>query len=506
MALNSHILTITEPTIKLEDVEAPDMGQSEGGDNFDVYQGGYVPLMKINGYVFQQNEVESFNLKLVGKYPQLSASLIDSQGVFTVAQFPRDGDIVSLRIAVDKNGTYKDIRMDFHILEFRSRAASTSERSTGENTFSLTAIAKLPGLYTEECKSYGKATSYDHLIKIASDLQLGFATNTSGTNDEMARLCAYQTKLNLLDEVVSHSYIGDDSFQTYSIDPYYYVNFVDLQKVFDAPEDIEIDNLLTTTLFKERAEDAPESEGTETAELILTNHHNVEGTRTHFDKYSLLNNSTRIALENGYRRTMQYFDLNEEGGKMLEFNVESLVSSNIKDNEEPLKGSAGSKNDEYQTHSKHKYIGLQNSADNVHTNWSYGFINNYQNLVELEKMTLVVELDAPNPAIYRYMKIPVAIYNYSKTSEAATKAENELKKENGFENKAEQMESGRDQSVNADSEVYDDTFTLDEFLSAHYVVMGIEYSYRSDVGFRQKLHLARREWPVRQAVVNKVNQ
>lgn len=502
MGLNSHILTLTEPTIKLEDLEAVDMGQKDGGDNFDEGQGGYVPLLKINGNVFQQDDVESMVLNLTGKYPTLSATLYDTQGFFTVAQFPRDGDIVSLRIKVDKNGTYKDIRMDFHILEFRGTPATTQEMGEGNNKYSLNAIAKLPGLYSEECKSYGKATSYDHLIEISKDLQLGFATNLESTSDEMTRLCAFQTKLSLLDEVVAHSYAGDESFQTYAIDPYYYVNFVDLQKVFDAPEEVEMDEMITTAIFKERSQDSDEGDGKNPAQLILTNHHDASGTRTHFDKYNLVNESTRIALENGYRRTMQYFDFNEEGGKLLEFDVESLVSSTIKDNEEPLKGSTASKNDEYNTHSKHKFIGIQHSADNVHQNWSYGFINNYQNLVELDKMKLVVELDAANPSIYRFMKIPVAIYNYSKNAMVATETEKKLKKENGFQTKEEEMASGRNTGESSVEEPQD-AYMLDEFLSAYYVVMGITYNYREDKGMTQRLHLVRREWPVRQSVINK---
>lgn len=503
MGLDAHILAITEPTIKLEDVKALDMGQSEGGDNFDSFQGGAVPLVKINGYVFQQDEVISLNLKLVGKYPELTASLKDSQGVFTVAQFPRDGDILSLRIKVDSNGTYKDIRMDFHILEFRA-PATTSDKAVGENTFNLRAIAKLPGLYSEECKSYGRATSYDHLIQISRDLQLGFATNISQTNDEMVRLCAYQSKLSLLDETVTHSYVSDDSFQTYCIDPYYYVNFVDLQKVFNATEEVELDEFISATRFDERKTDSDEGSGKNVAELLLTNNHNMGGSATHFDKYSLVNNSTRIALENGYKRTLQYFDLNEEGGKLLEFTTESLVSSTIKGNEEALKGASTSKNDEYQTHVKHKYIGLQHSSDNVHLNWSYGFINNHQNLVELEKMKLVIELDTTNPAIYRYMKIPVMIYNYARTADAATREENALKKENGFENQSEKQLADRNETTTEEN-TYDSAFTLDEFLSAYYVVMGIEYTF-SQGSMKQKLHLSRREWPVRQAVINKIVQ
>ena len=76
MGLNAHILTITEPTIVVDKIEAPDMGQREaGGSNFDS-GADQVPYIKINGYVFQTDEIDRFNLKLTGKYPEISTCVV----------------------------------------------------------------------------------------------------------------------------------------------------------------------------------------------------------------------------------------------------------------------------------------------------------------------------------------------------------------------------------------------------------------------------------------------
>lgn len=501
MGLNSQILTIKDPTIKLDEIQTLDLGENETGAPVDSMNAAYQPFVKINGYVFDQNEITNFNLKIVDKYPELTMTLRDSMEIFSIATFPRDGDVLSLRIKT-RNETFKDVRMDFHIIDFKNiTPVGTVEKSRGGTTYNVRAYAKLPGLYTDECKSYGRATSYDHILNVAEDLQLGFATNIDTTDDEMVRLCAYQSKLELLNDIVLHSYISDDTFQTFGIDQYYYINFVDLQKIFDAPEDIELTEIVNSEfLVKERAEDADESDGQLESQLILTNHQSYSNTSNYITSHNLINNSTRIALENGYKRRVQYFDINKNmvdaEDTLNEFDVESLVSANIKDHEEPLKGRRNSDTDEYATHIKHKYVGLQDSTPgdgNVHMNWHYSAINNIQNLVELDKMKLVVELATPNPAIYRYLKVPVAMFTFSKGGVGVAEQMAESAQEKGFGESNPGTNSSTDVS---DENATQNEYIQDPFLSGFYVVMGIEYKYNGGT-ITQVLHLARKEWPAR---------
>jgi len=495
MGLDAHILTITEPTIVVDKLAAVDMGEREaGGDPWDNAAAD-LPYVKINGYVFQPKDIESFVLKLTGKFPEVSMIIKDKDDVFTVSEFPRDGDVLSLRLKA-RGDNYKDIRMDFHITEFRGFSATITDKAAGKATFSVRGLARLPGMYTDACKSYGKGTSYDHLIKIAEDLKLGFATNVDTTSDEMTRICAYQTKFEMLDNTVLHSYISDDTFQTYSIDPYYYVNFIDLQKIFNAKEEIEPAELRTTFTSEKRAGDSTSGDTGTNGKLILSNHTSIGGTANFIEAHNLINNSTNIALQNGYKRYLQYYDVNSEMSKsnenLNEFFAESLVSSTIKENEEPLKGRRNSSSDEYNSHIKHKFLGIHDSNPtdgNVHLNWGFSAINNIQNLVELDKMKLVVTLSSFNPAIYRYMKLPVTLYNYSAKSREVTKVLKNSIEDAGFQTK-NQIETDA-------ASLSDEGALVDEFLTAYYVVMGIEYTYSPTDGKKQVLHLARKEWPAR---------
>ena len=488
MALDSHILTILEPKVKLEEIKISNLGERVSGDAHSSFQGGTMPFIRVNGYTFQTSDILKFTLDTNGKYPEVRAIIRDSQNVFTVDRFPRDGDILNLRIELDKAGTYKDIRMDFIILEFKGLPTGTTEKIEGDTRFNVRAIAKIPGMYTDECKSYSSNTSLEHIKAIATDLQIGVATNVEASSDEMTRFCAYQTKLDFLDKTVLHSYISDDSFLTYSIDPYYYINFVNLQKIFNAPNDIEKHEMITTAMFDERGTDPKDGAGTGEIDLVLTNHINTSGQNSHISKFGLINNSTKVALENGYRRKMQYFNIDEES--LLEFDVESLVSDNLGDREEALKGRRNDDNDEYDTHIKQKYVGLQNS--NTHANYNYAAINNIQNMVELDKMYLEVELESINPAIYKYMKVPVYIYNSGIANAETSRILKEDAKEKGFDTK-EDTNGSEVQTTNEEPPMY----TIDEFLTGHYIIIGIKYVYDYETGYKQILKLARREWPAR---------
>ena len=188
---------------------------------------------------------------------------------------------------------------------------------------------------------------------------------------------------------------------------------------------------------------------------------------------------------------MQYFDYDGSVGQdLIEFDVEAMVSDNIKDHEEPLKGRRNSEVDEYDTHIKQKYVGMQSDA--VHDNYKFAAINNIQNLAELDKMYLEVHLEGMNPALYRYMKVPVTIFNYGTLNGAVTESVNQEKREGDFD-----VQSDNTDNVQSTSEDEIPTFTLDEFLSAHYIILGIKYMYDDELGYSQTLKLGRREWPAR---------
>lgn len=491
-SINNHILTITEPTIQLDKIEFASFGENEGNDRANTSKGLNL-VVQVNGYMFNMESITKMTLDCTGVLPTLDLSIIDIKGQFGIDTFPRDGDVINLRIGSLDKTSYKDIRMDFDIVYVD---APPQRADTKGGKYSFIGRVKVPGLYAEDCKSYGKGTSLDHIESIANDLKLGVATNIDSTDDEMNLVVPFNSMYDTLEDLVRHSYIDDDSFQTFSIDPYYYINYVNLNSLFDSEETLE-DAILAfdremTDMTSTEIDDAI-NQGT--LPLMLSNHMRDSGTNRQITKYSLRNSAGASVKKNGYKRVLQYFENDSDEG-LVSHDIEPLASKNMKDIEEPMKGRRDE--DRYKNEIKYKYVGRKSGdpeTSNVHLNYEYAAIANIQNMDEVKKMSLDIELETFNPAVHRYHKIPVVIYTNEQDRIVADKIIKDLKENSGFDTtkKVEDSDLGNPAS-----------YVIDEFLSGYYIIGGMTYTYKAgDPSVKQKINLLRREWPSR---VNNINE
>jgi hypothetical protein len=490
-SINNHILTITEPTIKLDKVVFESFGEGEPGANRVNISKGYLIMVSINGYVFKDDDIINMTLDCNGYLPKIDLTLSDSKGLFTVDNFPRDGDVINFRMGTLEKTSYKDIRIDFDITSADQPKQNANVKG-GKYTFS--GRIKVPGLYADECKSYGTGTSLDHIEAIANDLKLGVATNIDSANDKMNLILPYNSRFDTLGDLVRHSYIDEDSFQTYCIDQFYYVNYVNLNTLLESEEAFEE----VISAYDRELNDTPGSGADDSVNqtkktLILTNHKRDIGTNLYIETQSLINTAGSKTKKNGYKRTLQFFEDDSDEG-LVSHEIEPLASKNMSDIEEPMKGRRDE--DRYKGETKTKYTGRKNSdseTSHTHLNYEYAAISNAQNLDEIKKMSLEVSLTSFNPAIHLYQKLPVVIYTGEQRKLGADKVIKDAKKEKGF-----------DTTVDEDlSTVNSGSYVMDEFLSAYYIVGGIEYTYKSGApSVKQKLKLLRREWPSR---INNIN-
>ena len=173
-AITNNILTITEPTIKLEKFEIINVETGEANDKnndkLSKFSGDQFPAIRINKNDFNREDVLSFSLDFDSMIPTLSIKLKDSKGSFTKGQYPQDGDVLMLYIRSKDENVYKPIRMDFDITEISTSPITTPESMSGggENEgpveISIEGIVRLPGLFAEVSKSYPKDTSYNYFI------------------------------------------------------------------------------------------------------------------------------------------------------------------------------------------------------------------------------------------------------------------------------------------------------------------------------------------------------
>lgn len=503
ISLDRHILAITRPTIEVDPMEFRDATGEETNSGVKASRelGSWAPFIRINGYFIPYNSILSFNLDYAGFVPKISFSFRDSENLFDIDHFPRDGDTINIKITARQDTTFKDIRADFDISSISHNGAMGSAYGK-QKIYYVSGILKIPKLTAEECISYPEDTSLNHLILAANRLKLGFATNVDSSSDKMTRISPYISNLSFIKDTINHSYIDDDSFQVGSIDPYYHLNFVNLNKVFNSPNEYE-DTL--THLFGSDWNMTPKDENDINnlkTILLLSNHTSFGSSSQRITSHKVINNASDISLSMGYKRKLQFFE-NNSSEKLVSLDLYPMDSQKMADLEEPVRG----RRDELDRHIhevKQKYVGRIDAHPqhgNLHSQYYWASVSNKTNIAEINKIKLEVTLSTLNYAIYRYMKIPVVIFTANQNKAIAANMAKEVKKDMGFELVG--AEYGEDKGGKQEFAIQNPQ-VVDEFLSGYYVIDEISYIYnpKADSPFYQKLTLLRREWPSR---LNNIN-
>jgi len=472
--LEKSILTVTDPTIELDELSIVDR-ESDDSENKTTFKpskflGRIIPYCKINNMEFSISEIMYFDLDVNGFLPTLRIRIKDRSTQFISNHFPKDGDVIQFIIRSGSDKSYKDIRIDFDILSCEPGLTKSATAST----FFITGQMKIPDLLTEFCETFGEKSSFDTLLDISQKLELGFASNETDTDDIMKWINPFDTRLKWIKDITANSYKDDDSFFYSYIDPFYYLTFININKIFSTEEDSDDAESFTINPVDGIEEDRE----AELTKQFFTNHHQFGGSSKFVSGLRPFNNSGKIFLSNGYKRFAQWVDL-EDSSFNSEF-VDPLVTKGT-ENDIHLKGrligeekKSEGFNDRFY---KYKYLGKQVNVDNqMHDNYHYSNVLNYQNNDEIFKMGLIFDIDIPDLSIYKYQRIPIFIYNYDTTGKTVT----ENREDDKSDDKSK-VEGGTGAP------------TLDKFLSGFYVVYGINYIYENGK-MKQRINTIRREF------------
>lgn len=499
MELDNNILALVEPSIQPVKLETPSTGEEKGADKLTKTFGIESPVILMNGYEFEKGDVIAFELSNTGIIPTATATIVDSKNIFAVDSFPRDGDVFTVFINSKNQSTFKSIHLDFEVLNITAMPKKEGDPSK----ITLSGRVKIPKLYSENCQYLEENTSMEHVKLVAQELGLGLASNIEDTTDSQTRIQAYINYLDFIRQIVRSSYVSEESFQIHFVDPYYYLNFIDVNRIFRSknPSLKELQENMTSlsVSLAEEGEVDEDNDSTET-KLLLTNNFQFKTTNQYIKKHELVNQSNVVVETHGHYRDIQIFDDNAEEENLDEFRIDVLSAdeSSLKDIEEPLKGNRES--EEYQSLVKHKYMGRQDVGEeglgNVHQNHIFSQLNNIRNIDETQKLKLVVTLESFNPALYRYQKIPVLMYHIDSRTIKGSQNLDEAKKDAGFKDSAIDVENTEDENPDQ---------TLDQFLSGYYLIESIDIVYKKKLGnFYQEVTLVRREWPARMSAVNSI--
>ena len=487
--IERNILTVIEPEIMLDPLEMPDAesGESDNGvlkEAPSKFTGGMLPIIRINEYEVQADRLNSFNLDLTGFIPKMRVSFQDVDTTFMARFYPTDGTVMQLNIrSQGDETTFKPIRIDFTITNCYPLGGGGNVTA---DKFVVEGIMLVPNLFNEIVQSFPENTSYDTLLDIAEQLQLGFATNVDETADTMTWICPNDTVDKFIQDVTANAYLDDDHFFKAYIDPYYYLTLVNCNILFNQEGALEASQTFSQNQADTMGAEGVENDGQQSDfPNYLSNITQMQGGARYLSKYQMVNNSGEIANDNGYKRFAQWYDLGDRA-YLSEF-VDPITDDNpgMINMKGRSVGPVGEKIPEgiADTQNRYKYLGKQ--SDNEHENYMYSIVQNYQNNQEVEKIGMVVELDTINPALLRYTRIYCYIVEYASASGDAITAEEDGTQE-------PQPDAANRDNLPENSEEAE--YTINNFLSGFYVISGIEYIQRPPGPLRMRLHLQRREF------------
>jgi len=479
------VRSLFDPQIQLDVMTIKDSDKNTGSlsANENTYQisgdiGVRYPFAKINGYVFESEEIEKMEISCIGFIPTIRLRCVIRSGAFAGQGVPKDGDIISIMLR-SKNDALKPIRNDYIITSVDTMGGNTNAQA---KTFIFDGRLFIPGMYDENIRSF-EGTSFAALQKIATDLKLGFATNESSTDDDQIWICPSENYEQWMMHISNSMWKDDKSYFRVFIDQYYHLNVVNVSNQFS--DGFEIDLAITDYLFKPASrQPSPDGDLKDTQEEVAKVFNNIEqfkGSAFYITNFEIVNNSSTISKNNGYMTAVTFFDMSSL--QPWELMIDPINTPGSGTNKLILKGRMNPTGDRpnadfWKTQIKKRYIGIQYSKPehNVHDRYLYAKLFNDRNLKELEKLYVKIDVEGINFNVYLAERIPVFFMNQDDNA---------------------QQEFNREDGVELDATDKDPT--PNQFYNGYYMLYGLKIKY--DTGnydvpyFHTEYELRRREWP-----------
>ena len=543
---------ISEPEIKPKPITIAntEKGEEQVKKDYTDYSGdesrmyAFLPLIEINkGYRPNPSNIMSFKLDFTRFMPTLRVKVADPNAEIKSKYYPTDGSIIGVYIApTGEDGTYKPIRLDFIVTSVHeSDSIGGTILSESLSEFEITAELNVPKMfYNRNC--YESGTSWEALRSISEQTGLGFASNVENTQDSQVWLNGYNSIRNFADTITRHAYLDEESFFVSFVDAYYNLNFVEVSRLFSQiPENEECWAYTTAFYEEDNADDMAEMNTVPEDEEIkeewvgrrhkwwyeLNNSKYLSAWTPYFDNYHEKNSSSS-SLFDGYVKYMQSWNWDTREKVEYPLSIQNPETEGML----PLnKGHIfnGEPSELSKNMTSWEYMG----ETNEHMNQEYYFAeaHNDMNISDMSKFGLTVELPCINPALTRYSRIKVIVFEKNDNAQAGLienqdMTENsEITKQDGSTVKLSEVpelqsdvtprfdlttKEGIEQAKNAG--VYSELATsgaaeannsagetINESLSGWYVVVGYEIFLNDfdeeggNTQLKQKVYLSRRE-------------
>lgn len=185
------------------------------------------PLIMINNIVVDFMDVISFNLKSIGSIPQVDMEVKDRDGLSASVDTPGLDNQICVQIIPQFDNAYKKINLVFSISNFSLR----------NGNIKLTGVYKVPKLLSSSFKSFGEITTYNLFKEIATDSELGFASNCQ--NDESDKRYIYCDNLSyseVMEREINRSKSDATHIYDYWIDFWDNINYVNIYDRYNSKD------------------------------------------------------------------------------------------------------------------------------------------------------------------------------------------------------------------------------------------------------------------------------
>jgi predicted chitinase len=354
---------------------------------------GNFPFVYYGSYQIEVQSIFYFSIYYVNSFPHISMTFYDTLNLMKDKGMPLDDTKIKVFIN-PRSSQLKEILLQFKITSF----------SVNDSKYTIDGVIDADLLHVIQYKSYKQMTSHKVLQQVARDIGLGFNTNIDDTNDKMTWINPGDYVSDFIEDVVNSSYKDDNSFLSTFVDFYYNLNFVDLNKelVRDISNDLTVSDV---ALFKAANNDTTEQGSV--VRLILTNDEAFRESNLYFTNYEIINNSTGVSLQSGYKNIMKYYDVVNKD--FLVFDLESITAQ---DNKSIILKGEPQNDNFYKLNTNVYYLGKLDT-DNSFVNYNFTKIQNEKNLFELQKISIDITMGNPNLSLYKYQKVSVFVSNQS---------------------------------------------------------------------------------------------
>ena len=523
------VIQYSEPSIKVDELKISDKNYAATGvkpENISYY----IPVVFINDFMIPQTNITNFYLDYSSFAPQVMVEFVDITNGMLSTNIPKPGSYI--KVLIDGYGDrnyYKPIRQDFIITNINKTNKTCGEYQNYPNSgnpikYKITGVLNVPMGFRKMSWCSSKINARQAIFNISTAIGLGFATNFDVNNkvDVMKWVNTQNKSLyDFMREITQHSCYSPYTFFTSFIDQYYVLNYVECHRLLSHGGDkTDTPQMIYNCIMPDMEGTNVENQNDElnngeqrVSHYFLSNSSEFKGWTNYIEEYYEINDGYSM-MSDGCRKTLTYSDrigFKNVSSKNYRFLFTPIDNLNRDGNRtiKPLPEYA-----EYNTYiplnliqtTNSSYIDNPNMYDNpssaeskvdlgevdTSNNFPLYFYSSIQNdfqMKNLKKCGLSVRLQNYNPAITRYSRIWLDIYDMNRNSLEEIRRNSNV--DDMPESKIKDQLKNKNENIllfTEDIEKDGEYQVYNRSLSGWYVVTDMKISYNTVKDFKGKTY------------------